>query len=154
MCAHVLVRLPQGGEGGDSDSADEVGGGNDSENENMDRREPEDREKSTSTSEDSDDSDDRELRSTRKRRKKQQQRASRRRADTVHMWMYCIFSFPLNVMKVGISSSQEEARDANASTFYGTIFAKYFQLKVMLALKPAPLTLFQWEADPTLTECS
>jgi len=135
----VRVRLPQGGEGGDSDSAAEGRGGNDSETENTDRREPEDREKATSTSEGSDDSDDSERRSTRKRRKKQQQRESRRRADTVHMWMYCIISFALNVMKVGISSSQEEARDANASTFYGTIFAKYFQLKVMLALNSCPL---------------
>ena len=58
--------------------------------------------------------------------------ASKRQAILLTLWMYCIISFDCSVMKVGITASEDQARDCNASTYYGTCFSKYFPIRVSL----------------------
>jgi len=58
--------------------------------------------------------------------------ASKRQAILITVSMYCIICFDTSMMKLGITASEDQARDCNASTYYGTCLSKYFPIRVSL----------------------
>jgi hypothetical protein len=75
--------------------------------------------------------------------------ANKRQAILITLWMYCIICFDTSMMKLGITASEDQARDCNASTYYGTCFSKYFPIRVSIVPLSAlssccPAIFVQW----------